>query len=92
MLIKLIDCDISYDIIRVLLSWYGKSRACVRLGGCLSDYIDIRSGIKQGRLMSPVLHNIYVNDLMKKLKVKNLGSSICNEYYGTIFMLMMLYY
>ena len=85
LLTKLIDCDISYDIIRVLLSWYGNSRACVRLGGCLSDYIDIRSGIKQGGLMSPLMYNIYVNDLMKKLKVENLGCNICNEHYGTIF-------
>ena len=35
--------------------------------------------------MSPVLHNIYVNDLMKKLKVENLGCNICNEHYDTIF-------
>ena len=58
LLIKLIDCDTSYDIIRVLFSWYGLSKACVRLGGYLSDYIYIRSGIKQGGLMSPVLYNI----------------------------------
>ena len=69
----------------MLFSWYGKSRACVRLEGYLSDYIDIRSGIKQGASMSPVLYNIYVNDLMKKLKVENLGCNIRNEHYGTIF-------
>ena len=56
----------------MLFSWYGQSRACVRLGGYLSDYIDIRRGIKQRSLMSPVLYNIYVNDLIKKLKVENL--------------------
>ena len=55
LLTKLIDCVISYDIIRVSCSWYGKSRACVRLGGYLLDYIDIRSGEKQGGFMSPVL-------------------------------------
>ena len=46
LLTKLIDCDISSDIIRVLFSWYGQRRACVQLGGYLSDYIDIRSDIK----------------------------------------------
>ena len=85
LLTKLIDCDISYDIIRVLFSWYGQSRACVLLGVYLSDYFDIGSGIKQGGLTSPVLYNIYVNDLMKKLKVENLRCNICNEQYGTIF-------
>ena len=69
----------------MLFSWYGQSKACVRLGGYLSDYIDIRSDIKQGGLMSPVLCNIYVNNLMKKLKVENLRCNICNEHYGTIF-------
>ena len=69
----------------MLFSWYGQSKACVRLGGYLSDYIDIRSDIKQGGLMSPVLYNIYVNNLMKKLKVENLRCNICNEHYGTIF-------
>ena len=58
----------------------------------LSDYIDIGSCIKQGGLMSPVLYNIYVNDLMKKLKAENLGCKLCNENYEQIFMLMMLYY
>ena len=33
LLTKLVDCDISYDIIRLLFSWYGQSRACVRLEG-----------------------------------------------------------
>ena len=50
----------------MLFSWYGKSRACVRLGGYLSGYIDIRSGIKQRGLMSPVMYNI-----MKKMMVEN---------------------
>ena len=35
--------------------------------------------------MSSVLYNIYVNDLMKKLKVENLECNIYNEHYGTIF-------
>ena len=67
LLTKSIDCDISYDIIKVLVSWYGKSKVCVRLEGYLLDYIDIRNDIRQGGLMSSVLYNIYVNDLMKKL-------------------------
>ena len=90
LLTKLIDCEISYDIIRVLFSWYGKSRARVRLGGYLSDYIDIRSDVKQGGLMSPELHNIYVNDLIKKLEVENLGCNTCNKV--QFFMLIKLYY
>ena len=30
----------------MLFSWYGKRRACIRFVGYMSDYIDIRSGIK----------------------------------------------
>ena len=34
--------------------------------------------------MSLVLYNIYVNDLMKKLRFENLECNFCSEHYGTI--------
>ena len=50
-----------------------------------TDYITINSGLKQGGLLSPILHNLYVNELMKTLMKAKLECSIYGVYCGTIF-------
>jgi hypothetical protein len=85
LLSKLIDRDVPCEIMRVLLSWYSSSSVCVRLGGYYTEYVNIYSGIKQGGLLSPVLYNVYVDDLMKNLINEGLGCMIGGLYYGTIF-------
>jgi hypothetical protein len=85
LLSKLIDRNVSFDVIRVLISWYCVSHACVRLGNVYTDYIDIKSGIKQGGIMSPILYNVYVDDLMANLLKETLGCTIGGMSYGVIF-------
>ncbi len=85
LLSKLMDRKVPYDVIRVLLSWFGVSHACVRMDGCYTGYIDIRSGVKQGGIMSPHLYNVYVDDLMERLLNEKLGCMIGELSYGVIF-------
>ena len=42
---KLIKRNVSFDVIRTLLSWYTNSKACVKLSGYYSEYISINSGV-----------------------------------------------
>ena len=81
----LIDKNVPFEVVRVLLSCYTNSKACVRLNGYLTDYIVINSGVKQGGILSPLFYNIYVDDLMCMLRNANLGCSIGGKFFGAIF-------
>ena len=69
----------------MLLSWYTNSQACIKLDGYCTEFITINSGVKQGGILSPLFYNVYVDDLMKELKHKNLGCTIGGLYFGTVF-------
>ena len=56
---KLIEKGVSFDIKKVLLSSYTNSKACVKLNDHYTDYIAIKSGLKQGGLLSPIFYNLY---------------------------------
>ena len=82
---KLLDRRVPFEIVRVLLSWYTNSQICVKLDGYCTEFITINSGVKQGGILSPLFYNVYVDDLMKELKHKNLGCTIGGLYFGTVF-------
>ena len=80
LLTKLIDRDVSFDVARVLLSWYVNTGICMRLNGYCANYFDIKNGVKQESIMSPMLYNICVDDLIKKLMCEKLGYVIGQKW------------
>ena len=54
LLTKLIDRNIPFVVVTVLLSWYTNSSAFVKMQGLLTDHITINSGVKQGGILSPM--------------------------------------
>ena len=83
---KLLDRKVPFEIVRVLLSWYyTNSQACIKLDGYCTEFITINSRVKQGRILLPIFYNVYVDDLMKELKHKNLRCSIGELYFSTVF-------
>ena len=45
---------------------------------CISDYFSISNGVRQGRILSPKLFSVDVNDLSDKLARSKVGCSIDN--------------
>ena len=70
-------------------SMYDDSEACVRINGVKSDWFSINSGVRQGCVMSPWLFNLYMDGVMKELKVGVTGNGVrmmemsggCPTYY-----------
>ena len=53
---------------RWLELYFGKRTHQTRVGACLSDEVDLMSGVVQGSGIGPVTFLIYVDDLAKLLE------------------------
>jgi hypothetical protein len=60
-------------MIRALRSLYNNAQSCIKLNGDLTDWFSVNTGLKQGYIISPLLFNIYINDLMNAVKALNVG-------------------
>jgi len=56
----------------------------VKWNSCYSGTIAVKSGIRQGGILSPVFFNIYIDELINSLQKSEFGSHIGREYVGCI--------
>ena len=66
--------DVGGKLLSGINSTYADSSAYVRIKGDLSEQFRIDSGVRQGCIMSPWLFNVYMDAVMKELKM---GLYIC---------------
>ncbi|KAK3714907.1 hypothetical protein RRG08_005377 [Elysia crispata] len=59
--------DIDGKDLRVLRNLYWDQTAAVRVGGELSEYTNIKRGVRQGCVMSPDLFNLYSKVILRNL-------------------------
>lgn len=61
------------DIVSILKNWYHCQRNQVRWAGTLSDAYGMECGVRQGGITSPLLFNLYVDDLIGELSSTHTG-------------------
>ena len=64
---------------------YSNVQSMVRFGEIQTDMFVIEEGLKQGCGLSPVLFCIYINELARMIRAKNLGARIDNKQFGCLF-------
>jgi len=64
--------------LRVITTLY----SFVRWNDCLSRQIVVMCGVRQGRVLSPLFFNIYVDDLISKLESSGFGCVVGNKFFG----------
>ena len=76
---KLSKIGITGNMYHALVSNYKDVKCCLRLNGMHSDWFSVDCGLKQGCSLSPMLFNLYINDLVAVISSLGLGVDIDNE-------------
>jgi len=84
---RLYDVGIPVHIIRLIVNWYAKIASVVQWDNYFSSYFVIKSGVRHGGVLSPILFNIYVDCLAESLRESDLGCHIRGVYFGCLLML-----
>ena len=58
---------------------YDTVQCSVRVNGHLSNWFEVSNGLKQGCLLSPILFNLFINDLVTQIKNLCTGISVKGE-------------
>ena len=66
-MLKLQRAGINGKIYKLIKSMYQNSSSRVKCKNTLTDDIDIKQGVHQGSVLSPLLFNIFINDIGKTL-------------------------
>ena len=86
MLKLLRDINVDGKDLRLIQNLYWKQKAAVRVGEELSEWQEIRRGVRQGCVLSPDLFNIYSEMIMRAMEdlegIKIGGKNITNVRYA----------
>ena len=77
---KLHERNLPLCFIAVIKNWYDKLTSVVKWNSVFSMPFVVRSGVRQGGILSPILFNVYVNDLVNSLVDKD-----CVCHVGSVF-------
>ncbi len=77
---KLSGMGLSSKMLSAIKVLYRDVECCVRINGFKSPWFNVNTGLKQGCLLSPVLFNLFINDLVDEIKQSVKGVNIGDEW------------
>ena len=79
---KLMDRKVPAVVIRMLVFVYEEQEGCVSWAGIRSTSFSITNGTRQGSVLSPTLFSVYLDDLLKQLRMLGLGCHMGGVWVG----------
>ncbi len=81
---QLIDRKVSPIVIRLLIQMYTSQKLQVKWSNCISDMFEVKNGVKQGGVLSPVLFAIYMDGLLERLQESGVGCHVGSNFTGAL--------
>ena len=82
--IKLLDNGLPPIICRLILSMYRNQEVYVSWNGNKSNRFKTYNGVKQGAILSPLLFNLYIDNIFSTLRRKKVGCWLGGKYTGIV--------
>ena len=82
---KLLSYGIKGRFFNIIKTIYTKDKACVKIENKCTETFDINQGVRQGCVMSPLLFNIFLSDLAKKLDTMDDKVKVNNSEISALF-------
>jgi hypothetical protein len=61
----LCEYGVNGRLLNAVKSMYDGSKACVRVNGSLSEWFEVKRGVRQGCVMSPWLFNVFMDKCVR---------------------------
>ncbi|XP_071153088.1 uncharacterized protein [Mytilus edulis] len=76
---KLGKLGVSTKFMYALKAIYSNVECSVRLNGNMTEWFNVNTGLKQGCVLSTVMFNTFINDLIDDIKLLDIGINIDGE-------------
>ena len=76
--------NIPKKLIRLIKACYTNSKCCVKVGTDKTKYFDIKSGLKQGCMLSPILFNLTLEIAIRLMRGIQQGAEVDNSKINTL--------
>lgn len=76
---KLDSMGIHGNMLQTIQSLYNLVSSCVRINSLTTEWFDVKCGFRQGCSLSPLLFNLFIDDLVVKIKAIGEGIDIDND-------------
>lgn len=82
---KLLKRNMPVIFVRLLAIWYSTQSFIVRWNNCVSLPFTVTNGVRQGGILSPILFNVYMDELSYILNLQSFGCKINNVCFNHMF-------
>lgn len=81
---KLNEYGVCGRMLRAVKSLYTDVQCTVRVNRMHTEWFKVNNGVRQGCLLSPLLFNIYINDLLEKISAMGIGVKLDDDVIGIL--------